>query len=70
MKALVRQCVSICQKMSNRNTYLSVYWVEVKRKDVTGDKMSEALKFAATALSYLSLKKITVDRVDTHSFRI
>ena len=47
--ALGRQCVSIPKKMSNKNTYLSSYWVEGKRKDLTDDNMSAVLKFATTS---------------------
>ena len=47
---------------------MSEYWVEGKRKDINAENMSAALKFATTALNYLSLKGIPIDRVDTHSF--
>ena len=67
--ALGRQCVSIPKKMSNKNTYLSSYWVEGKRKDLPDDNMSAVLKFATTSLNYLSLKGISVERADTHSLR-
>ena len=60
LRALGRRCVSIRQNMSNKKTYLSAYWVDGKRKDVTADNMSAALKFAATALYYLYLEVITV----------
>ena len=48
------------KKIINRKTYLSAYWVDGKRKDVTADNMSAELKFAATALYYLYLEVITV----------
>ena len=67
--ALGSQCVSIYQKMSNKKTYLSEYWVEVKRKDLTAENMSAALKFSATALDFPSLKVVPVDIVGTHSFK-
>ena len=55
--------------MSNRKTYSSEYWVEGKRKDVTADNMSVALKFAANALNYPYFKDIPVQGVDTCSLR-
>ena len=68
-RALGRWCVSTRQKMSNKKTYLSEYWVGGKHKDLTADNMSAALKFAATALNYPSLKGIPIDTVETHSLR-
>ena len=55
--------------MSNKNTCLSVYWVWVKLKYLTAENMSAVLEFASTALNYLSLKGIPVDRADTHYLR-
>ena len=52
--------------MINRKTYLSAYWVDGKRKDVTADNMSVVLNFAAITLYYTSLKGIPDKRVDTH----
>ena len=69
MRELGRPFVSIRQKISNRKTYLSEYWVDGKRKDVTDDNMSAALKFASTALDYTYLKGIPVERLDTHLLR-
>ena len=60
MGAFGRRCVSIFIKMSNKKKYLSAYWVEGKRKDVTADNMSVALKFAANALNYPYFKDIPV----------
>ena len=69
VRALYRRCVSTCQNMSNKNKYLSAYWIGGKRKDLTAENMSAALKFAATALNYPYLKVIPLDRLDTHSLR-
>ena len=52
--------------MSNKNTYLSAYWVEGKRKDLTAENTSAALKFSSTALNYLYFNIVPVDREDTH----
>ena len=48
---------------------MSEYWVGGRRKDLTAENMSAALKFATTALNYPSLKVIAIDRVDAHSLR-
>ena len=55
--------------MSNKNTYLSVYLVGGRRKDLNADNMSAALKFATIPLNYPSLKGIPRDRVDPHLLR-
>ena len=69
VRVMVRWFVSIRNKVKNKKTYLSAYWVEGKRKDLNAENMSAALKFATTALNYPYLKGIPVDRVDTHSLR-
>ena len=69
MRALGGRLVSIQNKVKNKNTHLSAYWIEGKRKYLNSDNMSAALKFATTALNYPSLKGIPIDRVDTHSLR-
>ena len=69
VRALGRRCVSIRHQTSSRKTYLSAYWMDGKRKNITAENISAALKFAATALDYPSLKGIPIDRVDTHSLR-
>ena len=57
------------EKVKNKKTYLSAYWMEGKTKDLNADNMSAALKFATTALNYPPLKGIPIDRVETHSLR-
>ena len=66
VRELGRWCVSTRQKMSNRKTSLSAYWVDGKRKDVTADNMTVVLNFVAITLYYTSLKGIPDKRVDTH----
>ena len=44
-----------------------MYWIGGRGKDLNAENMSAALKFATTALNYLYLKWIPIDRVDTHS---
>ena len=43
--------------------------MEGKRKYLNAENMSVALKFSTTALKYPYLKRIPIDRVDTHSLR-
>ena len=69
VRALGRRCVLIRKKLSTKNTYLSAYWVGGRRKYLTAENMSAALKFAATTLNYSSLKGIPIARVDTRSLR-
>ena len=57
------------KKVSNQNTYLSYYWVGVRRKYLNAENMSTAFKFATTALSCPYLKGIPIDRVDNYSLR-
>ena len=69
VRVLGRRFVSIRNKVKNKKTYLSAYWMEGKRKYLNTDNMSSALKFAITVLNYPYLKVIPIDRVDTHSLR-
>jgi len=49
--------------------YLSSYYVNGTRKDVTSEDISKHLKLAVGLLNYLTCKGIPVERVDTHSLR-
>ena len=69
VRALGGRFVAIRNKVENKKTYLSAYWVEGKRKYLNDYNMSAALKFTTTSLNYPSLKGIPLDRVDTHSLR-
>ena len=69
VRALGRRFASIRNKVKNKKTYLSEYWVEGKRKYLNAENMSAALKFSTTTLNYTSLKGIPIDRGDTHSLR-
>ena len=69
VRTLGRRCVSIRNKLSNKKTYLSSYWIGGRIKDLNAENMSAALKFSPTELNYSSLKGIPIDRVDTHSLR-
>ena len=61
--------VHIRQHTNNKKTWLSAYFVDGKRKDVTAEQMGKSLKFAAGALDYPAAKGIPIDRIDTHSLR-
>ena len=61
--------VHIRQHTNNKKTWLSAYFVDGKRKDVTVEQMGKSLKFAAGALDYPAAKGISTDRIDTHSLR-
>ena len=49
--------------------YLSSYYINGARKDVTAEDISKHLKLAAGLLNYPTRKGIPVERVDTHSLR-
>ncbi len=70
VRALARRFLHIRTNGGRPKTNLSAYWVEGKQYHLTADNMSKALKFAATALAYPTLKGIPIDRVDTHSLRM
>ena len=69
MRALGRRCIPIQKEVSNKKAYLSAYCVGGRIKDLNAENMIVALKFETTALDYLSLKGIQIERVDTHSLR-
>jgi hypothetical protein len=55
---------------ANSKTFLSAnYDDKGKRKDITNEDVSKALKVVATALDYLTAKGIPIDRIDIHSLR-
>ena len=67
MRELGRRFVSIQNKVNNKKTYLSAYWVGGRRKYLNAENMSAALKNSTTELNYPSLKGIPIERVDNHS---
>ena len=54
VRALGGRFISILNKVKNKSTYLSSYWLEGKIKYLNAENMSAALKFATTALNYPS----------------
>jgi hypothetical protein len=55
---------------ANSKTFLSAYYNDKgQRRDITNKYVSKALKVAATALDYPTVKGIPVNRINTHSLR-
>ena len=50
-------------------TYLSAYWVDCVRCDVTNQDMRESLKAAGFALEYPTEYGIDIERLNTYSLR-
>ena len=69
VRVLRRRLVSIRNKVRNKKTYFSEYWVDGNKEYLNAENISVALKFATTALNYPYLKGIPIDRVETHSLR-
>ena len=73
VRALGRRYLHIRANVSGSplwKTYVSAYFVEGKRHDVSDKDMREGLKWAAAKLDYLNERGIPLDRVDTHSLRM
>jgi hypothetical protein len=69
VRALGRRLVHIRTHTYDSSTFLSAFFVEHKRFDVTDRDIRLSLKQAGTALAYPELKGIPIDRIDTHSLR-
>lgn len=69
VRALGRTVRHIRAEGRDRKTYLSAYFVESLRYDVTAEDVSVALKGAARALLYPTAKGIPIQRINTHSLR-
>ena len=70
VKALGRRYTHIRQQtMDQTNTFLSTYYINTLRHDITDKDISAALKLAGVALEYPSRRGIPIDRIDTHSLR-
>jgi hypothetical protein len=50
-------------------TFLSTFWMDGVKLDVTAKNISRALKSAAGELQYLTCKGIPIERINTHSLR-
>ena len=69
VRALGRRYQHLRHNNAVATTYLSAFWEEGLRYDVTAEHMSVALKQGATALEYPVTKGIPIDRINTHSLR-
>jgi hypothetical protein len=69
VRALARRYSHIRRKTSDLSTFLSAFFVNNSRYDVTDNDMRRSLKQAAQLLNYPSLKGIPIQRIDTHSLR-
>jgi hypothetical protein len=69
VRALGRRIAHIRTNTADRSTFLSAFFVNKTRFDVTDKDIRNSLKQAARALEYPEQKGIPIDRVDTHSLR-
>ena len=69
VRALGRRIQHIRTGNGGGKTYLSAYFVGTQRFDVTAENISQALKGAARALCYPTVKGIPIERINTHSLR-
>ena len=70
VKALGRRYCHIRRNTTDRKTWLSAYWVNGERHDLTDNDVRVALKRAATELNYPEERGIPIERIDTHSLRM
>ncbi len=54
---------------ATKTTIISAYFNEGRRYDVTSGQVSSALKLAAGALEYPTIKGILIEWMNTHSLR-
>ena len=69
VKAGGRRYCHIRANTSDRETYLSAFFVNGVRYDVLDQDIRDNIKWAATELDYHARRGIPVERVDTHSLR-
>jgi hypothetical protein len=69
IRALGRRYLHLCKNGATKTTITSAYFIEGPRYDVTSGHVSSALKLAAGALEYPTIKGIPIEWVDTHSLR-
>ncbi len=69
VRALGRRYVHIRQNGGTTKTMLSSYWSKGIRADVTAERVSKALKSAATELQYPTKKGIPIFCTNAHSLR-
>jgi hypothetical protein len=69
IRALGRHVVHLCRHKAAKSNFLSTFYHEGKKCDVTGKDISKGLKMAATLLEYLETRGIPIKLIDTHSLR-
>ena len=67
VRALGRRYRHLRAHRATAKTYLSAFWEEGLRYDVTAEDIGVALKQAVAALEYPAVKGIPVERINTHS---
>ncbi len=69
VRALGRCFLHLRQHGADAKTFLSAFWMEGIRMDVTAENISRALKSAVVELQYPTNKGIPIERINTHSLR-
>ena len=69
VRALARRFNHIREHSTEVTTFLSAFFVDECRFDVSDKDIRSAIKAAATRLNYPLLKGIPITRIDTHSLR-
>ena len=69
VRALGRRFVHIRHHSKDHSTFLSAFFANGRRFDVTDNDMRKSIKYAARILQYPATKGIPINRVDTHSLR-
>ena len=57
------------QHKAAKSSFLSTFYHEGKKYDVTGEDISKGLKMAATLLEYPETRGIPIELIDTHLLR-
>ena len=68
-RVLGRRYLHLRQHRGTTRMFLSADWEGDIRHDMTAENMSRALKGAAAALEYSTVKGIPIQRINTHSLR-
>ena len=68
-RSLGRRYCYIRHQGGDKGTYLSAYWADGVRCDVTNQDTRESIKVAGVALEYPTEYGIAIECLDTHSLR-
>ena len=69
VRALGWQYIHLRHHGATAKTFLSTFWMDRIKLDVTAENISRALKSAAAELQYPTCKGIPIERINTHSLR-